>query len=87
MHRVATPQIEVERLRKLQGLGRYTADGRFEGRTCVAFVRSLHAHARILSVDTGDAASMPGVLRILTGEDCLAVGLKNFPVIDRVGSA
>ena len=34
-----------------------------------AFVRSPYAHARIVSIDTGDAASMPGILRVLTASD------------------
>jgi carbon-monoxide dehydrogenase large subunit len=85
MDRIAIPQIEIERLRKLQGQGRYTADERFDLCAYAAFVRSPHAHARILSVDTEGAASMPGVLRVMTGADCVAAGLKNFPVIDRVG--
>jgi carbon-monoxide dehydrogenase large subunit len=86
MDRIATPQAEAERRRKLLGQGRYTADERFDGAVCAAFVRSPHAHARILSVDVRAAVSMPGVLRVLTGEDCIAAELKNFPVIDRVGT-
>ncbi len=83
MDRVGPPQAEAERLRKLRGSGRYTADERFEGAIYAAFVRSPHAHARIVSVDCGRAASMPGVARVLTGHDCVA--LANFPVIDRIG--
>jgi carbon-monoxide dehydrogenase large subunit len=77
------PQAETERVRKLRGLGRYTADERFDGAAFAVFVRSPHAHARIVSVDTADAAAMPGVLRVLTALDC--VGLKSFPVMDRIG--
>ena len=33
------------------------------------FVRSPYAHAKILSVDTNAAASMPGVVAIFTGAD------------------
>jgi len=35
----------------------------------VAFVRSVHAHARILGVDTRAAAACPGVVAIATGAD------------------
>ncbi len=84
MDRTELPQAETERLRKLRGLGRYTADERFEGAAFAAFVRSPHAHAKVVSIDTTDAAAMPGVVRVLTGQDC--AGLGNFPVIDRIGN-
>ncbi|HBK08442.1 MAG TPA: xanthine dehydrogenase family protein molybdopterin-binding subunit [Acetobacteraceae bacterium] len=84
MDRVGLPQADAERLRKLRGQGRYTADERFEGSAYAVFVRSPHAHARVVSVDTTEAAGMSGVVRILTGADC--EGLGNFPVIDRVGT-
>lgn len=84
MDRVGVPQAEAERIRKLRGLGEYTADDRrFDAPAFAAFVRTPHAHARINSVDAAAAASMPGVLRVLTASDC--AGLGNFPVIDRVG--
>jgi hypothetical protein len=35
-------------------------------------VRSPHAHARIVSIDTGEASRMPGVLAVFTGEDMAA---------------
>jgi aerobic carbon-monoxide dehydrogenase large subunit len=84
MDRIGLPQAEAERSRKLRGLGRYTADERFEGAAFAAFVRSPHAHARIVSVDVSAASAMPGVARVLTGDDC--VDLRNFPVIDRIGN-
>lgn len=68
------PQAEAERARKLRGLGRYTADERFDGAAFTAFVRSPHAHARIVSVDTSQAAALSGVVRILTGADCVGLG-------------
>lgn len=86
MNATATPQIDAERRRKLVGQGRYTADERFAGAAFAAFVRSPHAHARILSVETARAASMPGVLRVMTVADCAAAGFGNFPVLDRIGT-
>src|SRR5258705_11747289 len=35
----------------------------------VAFVRSLHAHARIRGVETAGAARAPGVVAVVTGTD------------------
>src|SRR5262245_40150463 len=35
----------------------------------VAYVRSPHPHAKILSIDGAEALAMPGVLRLFTGAD------------------
>ena len=39
-------------------------------------VRSPHAHARIVRIDTAAALAGPGVLAVLTGADLIADGLK-----------
>lgn len=36
-------------------------------------VRSAHAHARIVSIDTSAAAAMPGVFRVVTAQDVIKV--------------
>ena len=84
MDGLGVPQADAERISKLRGLGRYTADERFAGAAFAAFVRSPHAHAQIAAIDVSPAAAMPGVIRILTAQDC--AGLGNFPVIDRIGN-
>jgi carbon-monoxide dehydrogenase large subunit len=84
MDLVGLPQAEIERRKKLCGLGRYTADERFEGAAFAAFVRSPHAHARVVSLDVVEAAAMPGVVRVLTARDCARLG--SFPVMDRIGN-
>src|SRR5262245_37317719 len=56
-----------EDLRFITGKGQYTDDISRPGETRAAFVRSPHAHAKIKSVDTKAAATMPGVLAVLTG--------------------
>jgi len=58
-----------EDMRFLTGRGRYTDDINLPGQTYACFVRSPYAHARIHSVDTDDAAALPGVRAILTGAD------------------
>jgi carbon-monoxide dehydrogenase large subunit len=45
----------------LLGRGRYLDDLRRPGTVHLGVVRSLHAHARILGVDPGEAQKMPGV--------------------------
>jgi carbon-monoxide dehydrogenase large subunit len=63
------PRREDQRL--LTGKGQYIADLALPGMLHVAFVRSPIAHARIRSVDTSQAAALPGVVAVLTGADLL----------------
>jgi aerobic carbon-monoxide dehydrogenase large subunit len=67
---------EDERL--LLGRGRFVDDLHFAGEAHAVFVRAAHAHARILSIDTGAAAKAPGVLAVLTGRDWAADGLSGL---------
>jgi len=63
----AVPRTEDFRL--LTGYGRYLDDIEIAGALHVSFVRSPHAHARIVSVDTEAAAGMPGVVTVVTGRE------------------
>jgi carbon-monoxide dehydrogenase large subunit len=60
------PRTEDARL--LRGLGRYTGDLAPPGHCRLFMVRSPHAAARILSIETKAAAQCPGVHLVLTGE-------------------
>jgi carbon-monoxide dehydrogenase large subunit len=62
----------VEDARLLTGEGRYVADVRPVGCLEAAFVRSPHAHARILCIDAAPARALPGVVTVVTGEDLAA---------------
>ena len=53
----------------LVGRSRYLADLRQPGQLDVAFVRSLHAHARIRRIDVARAAAMPGVVAVMAGDE------------------
>jgi carbon-monoxide dehydrogenase large subunit len=55
--------------RLLQGRGQYVDDLRRPDMVSVAFVRSLHAHARIDVPDHPETRAMPGVLAVLTARD------------------
>jgi len=56
--------------RKLvEGRGQFVDDIVLPRMVHAAFVRSPHAHARILRIDAAEALGMPGVLRVLTGKD------------------
>ena len=59
----------VEDPRFLRGQGRYLDDIKLPGMLHAAVVRSPHAHARIVSVDTSMAEALPGVVRVVTGRD------------------
>ncbi|GFH63725.1 MULTISPECIES: xanthine dehydrogenase family protein molybdopterin-binding subunit [Streptomyces] len=54
---------------KTEGTFPYAADLWAEGLLWAAVLRSPHAHARVVSIDTGQAARMPGVHAIVTHED------------------
>ena len=75
------PLKRREDIRFLRGTGRYVDDIALPGETWCAFVRSPHAHAAINGIDTGTAAAMPGVLRVLTHADWAAAGLGELTVI------
>ncbi len=51
---------------KLTGEAKYTADIRLPGMLHGKILRSPHAHARILAIDTSAAARLPGVYAVLT---------------------
>ena len=60
-------RLEDERL--LRGAGCFTADIRLENELRMFVVRSPHAAARIVSIETSDAVRRPGVIAVLTGRD------------------
>jgi carbon-monoxide dehydrogenase large subunit len=72
---ISQPVRQVEAPRLLKGQGRFTDDVTFDNQAYAVFLRSPHAHAEILNIDTRAALQMPGVLAILTGEDYAADGL------------
>ena len=58
------------------GKGQFTDDLNRAGQTHLVFVRTMHAHARIVSVDAAAARALPGVLAVYTGADLAAAGVK-----------
>ena len=59
--------------RLITGRGQYVDDVNLPGMQRVVFVRSPHAHAKILSIDTAAAEAHPGVMKVYTGKDFPAV--------------
>jgi carbon-monoxide dehydrogenase large subunit len=76
---IGQPLRRKEDERLLTGRGRFSDDFSLLGQTYAAVVRSPHPHARIVEIDTRRALAMPGVLGILTGQDCAADGLSPIP--------
>jgi len=67
-----------EDFRLLTGRGRFSDDVNVHGQAYAAFVRSPHAHARIIGVEAAAALVAPGVLAVLTGADATADGLSGI---------
>src|SRR5437899_11094310 len=59
--------------RLAQGRGQYVDDIVLPRMLHVAYVRSPHAHARIVRIASGKAAVMPGVVRVVTGAEIAMV--------------
>jgi carbon-monoxide dehydrogenase large subunit len=66
--------------RLVQGGGRYVDDIKLPGMAHGVVLRSPHAHAKILSIDTAAAEDAPGVLCVLTAADIKAEGWGDLPV-------
>ncbi|MBA2960627.1 MULTISPECIES: xanthine dehydrogenase family protein molybdopterin-binding subunit [Ramlibacter] len=74
----SVPRIEDEGL--LKGVGVYADDVQPAGLLRVAFVRSPHPHARIVSIDADSARGLPGVALVATGPELVRSGVKTLPV-------
>ncbi len=81
---VSRRRLEDERF--LRGAGRYVDDIGVPDSLHGWVVRSPHAHARILSIDTDAALAMPGVHAILTAADLRAEGIGPLPCVTRIAS-
>ena len=66
---IGKPLRRREDARFVRGQGLYVDDVVLPRLVWCAFVRSPHAHARIISLSTRAAAARPGVLLTLTAED------------------
>ena len=71
---VGQPVLRTEDPTLVQGKGHYTDDIALPGQVYAVMVRSPHAHGTINGIDTGEAASMPGVLGVYTAADLEAYG-------------
>src|SRR5205814_535041 len=76
---IGTPVRRREDYRFLTGGGTYTDDINRPGQLYAYILRSPHAHARISRVDTGAAASAPGVVAVFAGKDLAADNIGGLP--------
>src|SRR5210317_583200 len=65
--------------RFITGAGQYVDDINRPHQLYAHIVRSPVAHARIKSVDAGEALATPGVVAVLTGADMAADGIGGLP--------
>src|SRR5712671_3725548 len=65
------PRPNLERL--MQGRGLYVSDVELPRMARVVFLRSPHAHARIIGIDAAAARRLPGVIAIVTGAELATV--------------
>ena len=77
-------RLEDERF--LTGRGRYTDDLNRPGQAFANVVRSVHAHAKILRIDTDAARAAPGVLGVFTAADLAADGIGPIPCTVQVAT-
>jgi len=67
-----------EDLRFITGRGTYTDDINRPGQTYAVFLRSPHAHAKIVSIDAKPALDA-GAVAVLTGDDVAKAGINGLP--------
>jgi aerobic carbon-monoxide dehydrogenase large subunit len=79
---IGRPMPRFEDLRLVRGAGNYTDDVSVPEQAYAVFVRTPHAHARLVSIDVSAARARPGVLAVLTGVHYIAdghIGMAHMP--------
>src|SRR5439155_10810646 len=66
---VGTRTVRPDGVDKVTGRARFGADFNLPGQLVGRVLRSPHAHARILSIDTSKAERLPGVKAVVTRAD------------------
>jgi CO/xanthine dehydrogenase Mo-binding subunit/aerobic-type carbon monoxide dehydrogenase small subunit (CoxS/CutS family) len=69
LEQIGQPHQRPDAVDKVTGAAKYTDDYVFDGMLHGATLRSDHPHARILSIDTSAALTLPGVHAVLTHAD------------------
>jgi len=69
----------VEDKRFITGKGQFTDDIILPNMAYAYIVRSHHAHAKVIGIETSAAKSAPGVLAVYTGKDIAQSGVNGVP--------
>ena len=77
---VGTSIRRKEDFRLIQGEGMYAGDVQPRNAAVMLVLRSPHAHARILSIDTRDAQDLRGVLAVVPGAEFNAGCVAELPI-------
>ncbi|MGE5156562.1 MAG: xanthine dehydrogenase family protein molybdopterin-binding subunit, partial [Gemmatimonas sp.] len=75
------PVKRLEDQRLLTGKGQFIDDKPGEGALWLYVLRSPHAHARIVSIDTKPAVEMPGIEAVFTGADLINDDIGTIPTL------
>src|ERR1700686_573439 len=75
------PVKRLEDQRLLTGTGKFIDDKPEDGALWLHVLRSPHAHAKIVSIDTKAAAAMAGVEAVYTGADLIADDIGTLPTL------
>src|SRR3954454_9335614 len=75
------PVKRLEDQRLLTGKGQFIDDKPEDGALWLYVLRSPHAHAKIVSIDSAAAASLPGVEAIYTGADLIRDDIGTIPTL------
>ena len=76
------PVKRLEDQRLLTGKGQFIDDKPAEGTLWLHVLRSPHAHAEIVSLDTAAATAMPGVEAVFTGADLIKDDIGTIPTLN-----
>jgi CO/xanthine dehydrogenase Mo-binding subunit len=77
----------IDAIDRVTGQAKYTADIELPGMLTARILRSPHAHARVLRIDTSKAEALGGVLAVMTHRDAPKVmiwGSRQYVLNDRV---
>lgn len=79
--RSGQPARGIDSTALVSGAGHYTGDLALPGQTFIAFQRSPHAHALIVSIDLAPALACEGVLAVYTCTSLKAAGVAPLPTV------
>ena len=83
---IGIPTPLIDGIEKVTGRARYTADLSDTGALVGRIYRSPYSHAEIVAVDISSARALPGVIAVITGDDCdepfgvLPIARSEFPL-------